>query len=101
MLITGRVPLLLLLGVERDAVVAHYLESNRGAERRVAGLVEAGWATPAAVELMRPFIEVSPEAVAAQMEAVDDHWGGAEALFRDGFGFDDRRIAELRERLLD
>ncbi len=93
--------LLLLLGVERSAVVAHYLESNRGAERRVAGLVEAGWATPAAVELMRPFIEVSPEAVAAQMAAVDDHWGGPEAMFRDGFGVDDGWIARLRESLLD
>lgn len=93
--------LLLLLGVERDAVVAHYLESNRRAEDRVAGLVAAGWATPVAVELMRPFIEVSPEAVAAQMAVVDEHWGGAEAMFRDGFGIDDRRIAELRDRLLD
>ncbi|MEC8998970.1 MAG: tyrosine-protein phosphatase [Actinomycetota bacterium] len=93
--------LLLLLGVERDAVVAHYLESNRGAEHRVAGLVAAGWATPGAVELMRPFLEVSAEAVTAQIAAVDDHWGGAEAMFRDGFGIGEARIAELRERLLD
>ncbi len=93
--------LLLLLGVERDAVVAHYLESNRGAEDRLAGLVAGGWATPGAVELMRPFLEVDAEAVTAQMAAVDDHWGGAEAMFRDGFGIDDRRISELRNRLLD
>ncbi len=93
--------LLLLLGVGRDAVVAHYLTSNRRTDERIAGLVASGRTDSSLVDLIRPFVEVSPEAVRAQMEAVDGHWGGAEAMFRDGFGFDDRRISELRCRLLD
>jgi len=93
--------LLMVLGVEPDAVVAHYLESNRGMAGRVAGMVGSGFVTPGAMELMRPFVEVSEDAVVGQMEAVDGHWGGAESMFRDGFGFSDQRIAELRSRLLD
>ena len=93
--------LLSLLGVERDAVVAHYMESNRGSEDRVASLVASGFVTPTAMELMDPFVRVSEPAEAGQMVAIDNHWGGAEAMFRDGFGFSNERIDDLRERLLD
>jgi protein-tyrosine phosphatase len=93
--------LLLILGVERDTVVAHYLESNRGSDARVAAMVSSGFVTPEALGLMRPFIEVMEAAVVAQIAAVDEHWGGAEAMFRNGFGFTDNRIADLRGRLLD
>ncbi len=93
--------LLLLLGVERDAVVAHYLESNRGSDARVAAMVKSGFVTPGSLELMRPFVQVMEAAVISQMAAVDDHWGGVEAMFQDGFGFSAERIADLRDRLLD
>lgn len=93
--------LLLLLGVERDAVVAHYLESNRGVEDRVRTYVQSGFVSAEGFELMRPFVEVIEAAVVGQMVAVDEHWGGAEAMFRDGFGLGDERIAELRDRLVD
>ena len=93
--------LLSLLGVERDAVVAHYMESNRGSDDRVASLVASGFVPPTAMELMDPFVRVSEPAVAGQLVAIDNHWGGAEAMFRDGFGFSDERIDDLRERLLD
>lgn len=93
--------LLLILGVERDTVVAHYLESNRGSDARVAVMVSSGFVTPETLELMRPFIDVMEAAVVAQMAAVDEHWGGVEAMFRNGFGFTDDRIADLRGRLLD
>ncbi|MDG2427347.1 MAG: tyrosine-protein phosphatase [Acidimicrobiales bacterium] len=93
--------LLTLLGVERDAVVDHYMESNSGPESRMADLVRSGFVTPAASEMMRPFVEVVEPAVIGQLDAIDEHWGGVESMFRDGFGFSDKRIAELRNRLLD
>ncbi len=93
--------LLLLLGVERDAVVAHYLESNRGVEERVRTYVQSGFVSAEGFELMRPFVEVVEAAVVGQMDAVDEHWGGAEAMFLKGFGFDEVRIADLRDRLVD
>ena len=46
-------------------------------------------------------MEVAPGYVEAQLAAVDDHWGGAGAMLRAGFGFDDQRLADLRSRLLD
>ena len=93
--------LLSLLGVERDALVAHYMESNRGSDDRVASLVASGFVTPTAMELMDPFVRVSEPAVAGQLVAIDNHWGGAEAMFRDAFGFSGERVDEVRERLLD
>ena len=92
---------LLALGVERDAIVAHYLESNATAASRSAALLESGWMTEEVLELARPFMEVAPGYVEAQLAAVDDHWGGAGAMLRAGFGFDDQRLADLRSRLLD
>ena len=92
---------LLALGVERDAIVAHYLESNVAASSQSAALLESGWMTEEVLELARPFMEVASGYVEAQFAAVDDHWGGAEAMLRSGFGFDDRRLADLRDRLLD
>ena len=53
------------------------------------------------MELMDPFVRVSEPAVAGQLVAIDNHWGGAEAMFRDGFGFSNERIDALREQLLD
>jgi len=92
---------LLALGVERDAIVVHYLESNRGAARSAAAMVDRGWMSEEALELARPFMEVAPGYIEAQLAAVDDHWGGASSMLRDGFGFTDQRLADLRDRLLD
>ncbi len=92
---------LLALGVERDAIVVHYLESNRGAARSAAAMVDRGWMSEEALELAGPFMEVAPGYIEAQLAAVDDHWGGASSMLRDGFGFTDQRLADLRDRLLD
>ena len=93
--------LLLALGVERDAIVEHYLESNRVGTRRAAALVDGGMLTEEGLELLRPFIEVAPAYVEAQLAAVDDRWGGAGCMLRDGLGLTEDRIADLRDRLLD
>jgi 2-dehydro-3-deoxyphosphogluconate aldolase/(4S)-4-hydroxy-2-oxoglutarate aldolase len=71
------------------------------AASRSAALLESGWMTEEVLELARPFMEVAPGYVEAQLAAVDDHWGGAGAMLRAGFGFDDQRLADLRNRLLD
>jgi protein-tyrosine phosphatase len=92
---------LLALGVERDAIVAHYLESNATGASQSAALLESGWMTEEVLELARPFMEVAPGYVEAQLAAVDDHWGGAGAMLSAGFGFDDQRLDDLRSRLLD
>ena len=92
---------LLALGVERDAIVEHYLESNRVGTRRAAALVDGGMLTEEGLELLRPFIEVAPAYVEAQLAAVDDRWGGVGAMLRDGLGLTEDRIANLRDRLLD
>jgi len=92
---------LLALGVERDAIVAHYLESNAVVASRSAALLASGWMTEEVLDLARPFMQVAPAYVEAQLAAVDDHWGGAPAMLRDGFGFDDERLTDLRDRLLD
>jgi len=93
--------LLTLLRVERDAVVAHYMESNSGPESQIADLVRSGFVTQAAFEMMRPFVEVVEPAVIGQLDAIDERWGSVESMFRDGFGFSNERITELRNRLLD
>jgi hypothetical protein len=51
--------------------------------------------------MMRPFVEVVEPAVIGQLDAIDERWGSVESMFRDGFGFSNERITELRNRLLD
>ena len=108
--LNARSTIMTLLGVgavplinENDTVATDEIRfgDNDRLAARVAAMVSSGFMTPEALELMRPFIEVMEAAVVAQIAAVDEHWGGAEAMFRNGFGFTDDRIADLRGRLLD
>jgi protein-tyrosine phosphatase len=87
---------LLAVGATQGTIVDHYMESNgRGMSGR------SDWATPELRELLDPFVFVQEEYVEAQIEAVDNDWGGIEAMFVDGYGLDGGHVDTLRSELLE
>ncbi|MFJ9723799.1 tyrosine-protein phosphatase [Streptomyces sp. NPDC101209] len=94
---------LLALGVEREAIVADYLESNAKHRRyRVyrSGSSSAGY-SPEVMELLSPLFEARAEYLAAAFETIEETWGGVEAYLEQGLGVTPEIRERLRGRLLD
>ncbi|ANH94448.1 MULTISPECIES: tyrosine-protein phosphatase [unclassified Streptomyces] len=94
---------LLALGVERDAIVADYLESN-APHRRYK--VRRGGTSPAArapevMELLSPLFDARAEYLTAALETVEETWGGVDAYLERGLRLAPPVRERLRERLLD
>ncbi|MEU3409020.1 tyrosine-protein phosphatase [Streptomyces sp. NPDC006670] len=94
---------LLALGVDRDAIVADYMESNAPHNRyRLLRGTETPETRPAEVtELLAPLFDARPEYLLAAYETVDAHWGGLDRYLAEGLGLTPATRERLRDRLLD
>ncbi|MCN9241627.1 tyrosine-protein phosphatase [Streptomyces sp. RY43-2] len=94
---------LLALGVEREAIVADYLESNAKHRRykvhRNGAQAEAY--SPEVMELLSPLFDARAEYLTAAFETVEQTWGGVDTYLERGLGVTPVLRERLRERLLD
>jgi protein-tyrosine phosphatase len=90
---------LLALGVEREAILADYLESNAKHRRykvyRNGSPADAY--SPEVMELLSPLFDARAEYLAAAIETVEETWGGVDAYLEKGL----KVTPEVRERLRD
>ncbi|MGW7823111.1 tyrosine-protein phosphatase [Streptomyces puniciscabiei] len=94
---------LLALGVEREAIVADYLESNATHRRykvRRSGSADTAY-TPEVMELLSPLFDARAEYLQAAFETIGETWGGVDTYLERGLGLTPASRAVLRERLLD
>ncbi|MGW2570674.1 tyrosine-protein phosphatase [Streptomyces sp. NPDC001537] len=94
---------LLALGVEREAIVADYLESNAKHRRykvRRSSSSAAAY-SPEVMELLSPLFEARVEYLAAAFETIEGTWGDVDTYLEQGLGLTPELRALLRERLLD
>ncbi|MEV6841327.1 tyrosine-protein phosphatase [Streptomyces sp. NPDC051133] len=94
---------LLALGVEREAIVADYLESNAKHRRykvRRSGSARTAY-TPEVMELLDPLFDARAEYLQAAFESIHDTWGGVDGYLEQGLGLTPQSRDRLRERLLD
>ncbi|EST35335.1 tyrosine-protein phosphatase [Streptomyces roseochromogenus] len=94
---------LLALGVERDAIVADYLESNAKHRRykvRRSGSTEGAY-TPEVMELLSPLFDARAEYLHAAFETIEQTWGGVDTYLEQGLALTPAARDHLRERLLD
>ncbi|MEU6064115.1 tyrosine-protein phosphatase [Streptomyces sp. NPDC047082] len=94
---------LLALGVEREAILTDYLESNAKHRRykvRRSGSAESAY-TPEVMELLSPLFEARAEYLAAAFETVEETWGTVDVYLEQGLGLGPEHRERLRERLLD
>ncbi|OKK22419.1 protein tyrosine phosphatase [Streptomyces sp. CB00455] len=93
---------LLALGVEREAIVADYLESNaphrRYPVRRSGESAEAR--SPEVMELLAPLFDARATYLEAAFAAIDEQWGGVEPYLAQGLGLTPATLAALRDKLL-
>ncbi|MEV8561674.1 tyrosine-protein phosphatase [Streptomyces sp. NPDC051917] len=94
---------LLALGVEREAIVADYLESNAKHRRykvRRSGSADTAY-TPEIMELLSPLFDARAEYLHAAFETIEGTWGGVDTYLEQGLGLTPASRDVLRERLLD
>ncbi|MCX5054363.1 MULTISPECIES: tyrosine-protein phosphatase [unclassified Streptomyces] len=94
---------LLALGVEREAIIADYLESNAKHRRykvHRSGSSAAGY-SPEVMELLSPLFEARAEYLAAAFETIEETWGDVDTYLEQGLEFTPGFREGLRERLLD
>jgi protein-tyrosine phosphatase len=94
---------LLAVGVEREAIVADYLESNAKHRRykvRRSGSSASAY-SPEVMELLSPLFDARAEYLTAAFETVEETWGGVDAYLEQGLGITPETRELLRERLLD
>jgi protein-tyrosine phosphatase len=94
---------LLALGVEREAIIADYLESNAKHRRykvRRSGS-DASAYSPEIMELLSPLFDARAEYLAAAFETIDERWGGVDTYLEQGLGITPELRERLRDRLLD
>lgn len=94
---------LLAVGVERDAILADYLESNAKHRRykvRRSGDASTAY-TPEIMDLLSPLFDARAEYLAAAFETIDETWGGVDAYLEQGLALTPQTRERLRQRLLD
>ncbi|MFF3084431.1 tyrosine-protein phosphatase [Streptomyces nojiriensis] len=93
---------LLALGVEREAIVADYLESNAPHRRyRVRRTDESeGARSPEVMELLAPLFDARAEYLVAAFDTIDELWGGVDRYLAEGLGLTPETLDRLRDRLL-
>ncbi|MFJ8079524.1 tyrosine-protein phosphatase [Streptomyces sp. NPDC096205] len=93
---------LLALGVERDAILTDYLESNAKHRRyKVRRNGDASAYSPEVMELLSPLFDARAEYLTAAMETIEETWGGVDAYLERGLGVTPDTRERLRDRLLD
>ncbi|MFD4530274.1 tyrosine-protein phosphatase [Streptomyces sp. NPDC058470] len=94
---------LLAVGVEREAIVADYLESNALHRRYKVhrSSSSASAYSPEVMELLSPLFDARAEYLTAAFETIEETWGSVDAYLERGLGLTPGLRAGLRERLLD
>lgn len=94
---------LLALGVEREAIVADYLESNAKHRRYKVhrSSSSASAYSPEVMELLNPLFEARAEYLTAAFETIEETWGDVDTYLEQGLGLTPELRGLLRERLLD
>ncbi|MEV6587322.1 tyrosine-protein phosphatase [Streptomyces acidicola] len=94
---------LLALGVERDAIVADYLESAATHRRYKVHRSEksASAYSPEVMELLNPLFDARAEYLQAAFETIEQAWGGVDTYLKQGLKVTPQIRERLRERLLD
>lgn len=94
---------LLALGVEREAIVADYLESNAKHRRYKVhrSSSSASAYSPEVMELLSPLFDARAEYLTAAFETIESTWGGVDAYLEQGLAVTPEIRERLRERLLD
>ncbi|MFF4349374.1 tyrosine-protein phosphatase [Streptomyces sp. NPDC001530] len=94
---------LLALGVERDAIVADYLESNATHRRYKVhrSSSSASAYSPEVMELLSPLFDARTEYLTAAFETIEETWGGVDAYLEQALRITPELRERLRERLLD
>ncbi|QTE02264.1 tyrosine-protein phosphatase [Streptomyces cyanogenus] len=93
---------LLAVGVERDAILADYLESAAGHRRykvRRSGSADTAY-TPEVMELLDPLFDARAEYLEAAFTSIEQTWGDVDTYLARGLGFSAESRDRLRERLL-
>ncbi|MEU9449838.1 tyrosine-protein phosphatase [Streptomyces sp. NPDC048277] len=94
---------LLAVGVERDAILADYLESNAKHRRykvRRSGSGESVY-SPEVMELLSPLFDARAEYLTAAFESIEETWGDVDTYLEQGLKVTPGTRDRLRERLLD
>ncbi|MFH8337204.1 tyrosine-protein phosphatase [Streptomyces sp. AM6-12] len=94
---------LLAVGVERDAIVADYLESNAKHRRykvRRSGSAQSAY-TPEVMELLSPLFDARAEYLTAAFETIEETWGGVDGYLEQGLRLTPGTRERLRARLVD
>ncbi|MDX2390857.1 MULTISPECIES: tyrosine-protein phosphatase [unclassified Streptomyces] len=94
---------LLALGVEREAILADYLESNAPHRRyRMRRGPEAVEPRPAEVaELLAPLFDARASYLDAAYATIEEEWGGVDRYLAEGLGLAPETLVRLRDRLLE
>ncbi|MFJ2830337.1 tyrosine-protein phosphatase [Streptomyces sp. NPDC087263] len=94
---------LLAVGVEREAIVADYLESNALHRRYKVhrSSSSASAYSPEVMELLSPLFDARAEYLTAAFETIEETWGSVDVYLERGLGLTPELRAGLRERLLD
>jgi protein-tyrosine phosphatase len=94
---------LLAVGVEREAILTDYLESNAKHRRykvRRSGSSASAY-SPEVMELLSPLFDARAEYLTAAFDTVEETWGSVDAYLEQGLGITPEIRERLRERLLD
>ena len=89
---------LLALGVDEDQVIEQYLLSNRNLEAIRSQFEQS---QPALSRLMKPFLEVRREYIAASFAALHADWGSFDRYLHEGLRITQAQRSQLRESLLE
>ncbi|MFJ4466330.1 tyrosine-protein phosphatase [Streptomyces sp. NPDC089424] len=94
---------LLAVGVEREAILADYLESNAKHRRYKVhrGGSSASAYSPEVMELLSPLFDARAEYLTAAFETIEATWGDVDTYLAQGLGVTPETRERLRERLLD
>ncbi|MGW0185951.1 tyrosine-protein phosphatase [Streptomyces sp. NPDC003362] len=90
---------LLALGVEREAIIADYLESNAKHRRYKVHRSSSSAAaySPEVMELLSPLFDARAEYLSAAFDTIEETWGGVDPYLEQGL----KVTPAVRERLLD
>ncbi|MEU1529983.1 tyrosine-protein phosphatase [Streptomyces fagopyri] len=94
---------LLAVGVERDAIVTDYLESNARHRRYKVhrnGTSDAA-RSPEVMELLSPLFDARAEYLTAAFETIEETWGGVDSYLEQALSLTPELRDRLRDRLLD
>jgi protein-tyrosine phosphatase len=94
---------LLAVGVEHEAIVADYLESNAKHRRykvRRSSTSPSAY-SPEIMELLSPLFDARAEYLQAAFDTLEETWGDVDTYLEQGLKLSPENRERLRERLLD